>query len=215
MKEQLLTLNYQKHSMKNKVVVLEDHPLFTEGMLNILKDDPKIEISAHFNSITDFIHYIYHQPLDMIIADIKIGDDISIPYLHQFKKDHPQIKIILLSMFQPWEIQVNQADFEFESYVLKNSGSRVILQAVKNLCSNKKYMDPNIQWEKNIEAPSKLLLTKREKEILELIKKGKTTREIAETLFLSELTIKSHRQNMLKKFKANNMVDLLMKLSVD
>jgi DNA-binding NarL/FixJ family response regulator len=118
-------------------------------------------------------------------------------------------------MFQPWEIQVNQADFEFESYVLKNSGSRVILQAVKNLCSNKKYMDPNIQWEKNIEAPSKLLLTKREKEILELIKKGKTTREIAETLFLSELTIKSHRQNMLKKFKANNMVDLLMKLSVD
>jgi DNA-binding NarL/FixJ family response regulator len=50
---------------------------------------------------------------------------------------------------------------------------------------------------------------------VELIKKGKTTREIAETLILSELTIKSHRQNMLKKFKAHNMVDLLMKLGLE
>lgn len=202
-------------NMKKKIVVLEDHPLFTDGVLNILKDNSKIEISAHFKNISDFIHYIYHQPVDIIIADIKIGEDISLPYLLQYKKDHHTTGIILLSMFQPWEIQISYNDFPFESYVLKNSGSRVILQAVKDICFSKKYFDPNIQWEKTNEIPNKILLTKREKEILELIKKGKTTREIAETLILSELTIKSHRQNMLKKFKAHNMVDLLMKLGVD
>jgi DNA-binding NarL/FixJ family response regulator len=202
-------------NMKKKIVVLEDHPLFTDGVLNILKDNSKIEISAHFKNIPDLIHHIYHQPVDIIIADIKIEEEMSLPHLIQYKKEHRTTGIILLSMFQPWEIQVTANDFPFDSYVLKNSGSRVILQAVKNICFNKKYFDPHIQWEKSNEIPQKLLLTKREKEILELIKKGKTTRYIAETLYLSELTIKSHRQNMLKKFKAHNMVDLLMKLGIE
>jgi DNA-binding NarL/FixJ family response regulator len=202
-------------NMKKKVVILEDHPIFTDGVLNILKDNSNIDITAQFKNIPDLIHHIYLQPVDIIIADIKIGTEMSLPYLLQYKKEHHTTGIILLSMFQPWEIQISSNDFPFESYVLKNSGSRVILQAVKNICCNKKYFDPNIQWEKNNEIPIKILLTKREKEIVELIKKGKTTREIAETLILSELTIKSHRQNMLKKFKAHNMVDLLMKLGLE
>jgi len=202
-------------SMKKKLVVLEDHPIFTDGVLSILKDDARIEITAHFKNIPDMIHHIYHQPVDIIIADIKIGNEMSIPYLQQFKKEHTQTAVILLSMFQPWEIPLTKANFALESYVLKNSGSKVILQAIKNLSQGKKYLDPKIQWEKSNEIPKKLLLTKREKEILELIKKGKTTREIAESLILSELTIKSHRQNMLKKFKAHNMVDLLMKLGIE
>jgi len=201
--------------MKKKLVVLEDHPIFTDGVLSILKDDARIEITAHFKNIPDMIHHIYHQPVDIIIADIKIGNEMSIPYLQQFKKEHTQTAVILLSMFQPWEIPLTKANFALESYVLKNSGSKVILQAIKNLSQGKKYLDPKIQWEKSNEIPKKLLLTKREKEIIELIKKGKTTREIAESLILSELTIKSHRQNMLKKFKAHNMVDLLMKLGIE
>jgi len=116
-------------------------------------------------------------------------------------------------MFQPWEIHLTENEFIFESYILKNSGSQVILEAVQHIFKNKKYFDPNIQWEKATEIPNKLLLTKREKEILDHITNGKTSKEIAELLFLSELTVKSHRQNMLKKFNSNNMAELLMKLN--
>jgi DNA-binding NarL/FixJ family response regulator len=82
------------------------------------------------------------------------------------------------------------------------------------VAKGERFLDPLIQWENNLYTQNQPLLTRREKEIIDLIKEGKTTREIAEKLFLSELTIKSHRQNMLKKFKVNNMVELLMKINI-
>jgi DNA-binding NarL/FixJ family response regulator len=200
--------------MKKKIVILEDHPLFTDGILNILKDENQFEVVQNFKHLPDFIHFIYKNKVDIIIADIKIENEFSIPLLKVYKKENKYTGIILLSMFQPWEIQVKENEFEFESYVLKNSGSKIIIDALRHVAKGERFLDPLIQWENNLYTQNQPLLTRREKEIIDLIKEGKTTREIAEKLFLSELTIKSHRQNMLKKFKVNNMVELLMKINI-
>lgn len=76
----------------------------------------------------------------------------------------------------------------------------------------KKFLQYDLIWEKNIDETSEtIILTKREKEILQLIKLGKTSKEIAALLFLSDLTVKSHRQNMMRKFDVKNVVELMSK----
>ena len=116
-------------------------------------------------------------------------------------------------MYQPWEIKLDIEHSVFKAYVLKNSGTKVLLDACKSVLKGQDYFDPNIENNGNHINPNNVLLTSREKEIVTFLKSGKQNKEIADLLFLSEFTIKTHRQNIMRKLEVRNVAELIKKFS--
>jgi DNA-binding NarL/FixJ family response regulator len=204
--------NYQTNQIK--IGLIEDHPLFIEGLKNILLLSRPIEISFVCQSKEEILaSKSACKEVDFIISDLNLNGEICIPELTQIKSIVPNLKIIALSMYQPWEIKLDLDHSIFNAYVLKNSGTKVLLDACLSILSGNSYFDPNIESNSIHINPVNVLLTSREKEIVTFLKSGKQNKEIAELLFLSEFTVKTHRQNIMRKLEVRNVAELIKKFS--
>jgi DNA-binding NarL/FixJ family response regulator len=204
--------NYPSNEIK--IGLVEDHPLFIEGLKNILilNRPVKIVFVAHSKKeLTELKNEC--RELDFLISDINLNGELCIDELTQIKSIVPSLKIIALSMYQPWEIKLDIEHSVFKAYVLKNSGTKVLLDACKSVLKGQDYFDPNIENNGNHINPNNVLLTSREKEIVTFLKSGKQNKEIADLLFLSEFTIKTHRQNIMRKLEVRNVAELIKKFS--
>ena len=117
-------------------------------------------------------------------------------------------------MYLPSDTKISSVKKDIDGYVLKNSGTEILVKALTNLSLNLKYWDPNIITENHHSKDNfvqKLKLSARELEILALLKEGLTNKQISDNLFLSEFTVKTHRKNIMSKMEVNNIVDLLKK----
>ena len=117
-------------------------------------------------------------------------------------------------MYMPADIRLQPEKQPIDAYVLKNSGTDILLAALETINNGGRYFDPNIQatnHHANDDFSRKLKLSSREIEILQLLKEGYSNKEISQHLFLSELTVKTHRKNIMTKMGAKNIADLLRK----
>jgi DNA-binding NarL/FixJ family response regulator len=123
------------------------------------------------------------------------------------------MKMLILSMYQPIDLEQDIAKLNADGYVLKTSGKAILCNAIEAIKDGKKYLDPNINTRplKKDAFTMSQQLTKREKDIIELIAKGKSNKQIAEALFLSELTVKTHRKNIKNKLGAEGKAELVFK----
>jgi two-component system response regulator NreC len=204
--------NYQINQIK--IGLIEDHPLFIEGLKNILLLTRPIEISFVCHNKEELLASKNAcKEIDFLISDLNLNGEICIDEITQIKSVVPNLKIIALSMYQPWEIKLDLEHSIFNAYVLKNSGTKVLLDACKAVLKGNTYFDPNIEKSSAHINPVNVLLTSREKEIVTFLKSGKQNKEIAELLFLSEFTIKTHRQNIMRKLEVRNVAELIKKFS--
>ncbi len=205
-------LNYQNNQIK--IGLVEDHPLFIEGLKNILLLTRPVEVSFVCQNKDDLLTIKNScKEIDFIISDLNLNGELCIEEITQIKSVVPNLKIIALSMYQPWEIKLDLAHSIFDAYVLKNSGTKVLLDACKAVLKGQTYFDPNIEINSTHINPLNVLLTSREKEIVSFLKSGKQNKEIADLLFLSEFTIKTHRQNIMRKLEVRNIAELIKKFS--
>jgi DNA-binding NarL/FixJ family response regulator len=131
----------------------------------------------------------------------------------RLKMLYPNMKIMILTMYQPMDIGLDIKEFKGDAYVLKISGKQILEEAFSHLMNQQTYIDPNIviPAAQTDTSKQKVKLTKREIEIVRLIVAGKTTKDIAQELFLSELTIKTHRKNISEKMDSKGLADLIAK----
>lgn len=191
--------------------IIEDHPMVAQGIKTIVH---LIWKECHVNLFTSFpkieTDVLQLELCNIIIADIHLQEENILDDLIwlQIKKNNQ--KIILYTSSHPWELGLIKDDFPFWGYVQKNSEIQLLTACLASIKQNRKHIQSDLIWEKTITSnENTTLLTNREQEILHHIRAGKTSKEIAETLFLSELTVKSHRQNMMRKFDVKNVVELL------
>jgi two-component system response regulator NreC len=204
--------NYQINQIK--IGLIEDHPLFIEGLKNILLLTRPVEVSFVCHNKEELLASKNAcKEIDFLISDLNLNGEICIDEITQIKSVVPNLKIIALSMYQPWEIKLDLEHSIFNAYVLKNSGTKVLLDACKAVLKGNTYFDPNIEKSSAHINPVNVLLTSREKEIVTFLKSGKQNKEIAELLFLSEFTIKTHRQNIMRKLEVRNVAELIKKFS--
>jgi DNA-binding NarL/FixJ family response regulator len=204
--------NYQNNLIK--IGLIEDHPLFIEGLKNILLLSRPVEISFVFQGKDELLTGANAcKKIDLLISDLNLNGEICIDEITQIKSVVPNLKIIALSMYQPWEIKLDLEHSIFDAYVMKNSGTKVLLDACTSVLQGKSYFDPNIETNSIYINPVNVLLTSREKEIVAFLKSGKQNKEIADLLFLSEFTIKTHRQNIMRKLEVRNVAELIKKFS--
>lgn len=204
--------NYPTYNIK--IGLVEDHPLFVEGLKNILLLTKPIELAFVCKNKEELLSSKNAcKEIDFLISDLNLNGELCIDELTQIKSVLPSLKIIALSMYQPWEIKLDLELSIFNAYVLKTSGTKVLLDACKTVLRGGSYFDPNIEKSAFHINPVNVLLTSREKEIVAFLKAGKQNKEIAELLFLSEFTIKTHRQNIMRKLDVRNVAELIKKFS--
>lgn len=200
-----------------KVLLADDHPMFIEGVKNALGKFEHIQVVAECTDGDAVIGYIMNEPVDVAILDVNMPGRNGMDLAMQIHREYAHIKVVFLTMYHPSAIGPEMLGSPYiDGYVLKNSGSLVLCEAIDAVYKGERYLDPKlkdiIELPLRDRLPSTVKLSNREKEIIRLISEGMGNKEIAQKLFLSELTIKTHRKNIYQKLDVNNVGGLLQKV---
>ncbi|GKV69371.1 transcriptional regulatory protein DegU [Sporosarcina sp. NCCP-2716] len=205
-----------------KILIVDDHQLFREGVKRILAFEDSFEIVAEGDDGSEvFALYEEHRP-DVVLMDINMPRMNGIEATEQLTSKYPDAKVIVLSIHDD-ESYVSQAlKTGALGYMLKEMDADAIVQAIKVVAAGGSYLHPKVthnlvtEYRRLSEREHKgsfhqheirrplHLLTKRECEVLQLLTDGQSNRAIGETLFISEKTVKNHVSSILQKMNVND-----------
>lgn len=206
--------------MKNndliRLLIVDDHKMFLEGIRALLNDISYIKIQAVASHSEQALKLLENLQIDVLITDIEMPDIDGIELTEMVKTKHPNVKILAVSSHTKSSIISRAIDAGVHGYVLKNTGPLELLKALNKLYKGENYFGNDVRTiiNESIFNQKKLdkdfvKLSNREEEILILISQEKKTQEIAETLFISPNTVEVHRRNLMRKIGTNNMVGLV------
>ena len=198
--------------MSIKILIVDDHNLVSEGIARIIISDQKYRVVAQLTSGAEAIEFVKNNPVQIVIMDINMPGVDGITATKEIKKIVPEIKIIGLSMLSDFGTIHKMLESGADGYLLKNISGDELFTALSQVLEGKTYLNTELQQlflkgmrdQKNIP-----LLTKKEKEVLNLIAAGLTNKDIATKLKIGEETIKSHRKNIMNKFDIHNTAELV------
>ena len=200
-----------------KVYIVEDHSVVVEGIRSLLQDEREFDLVGYAATGKACLDYFHNHTADIIFMDISLPDMNGIDLCKIMKKNYPGIMILALSTFNQGIYISKMMENGASGYLLKNAGRQEIIQALYDVSNGKTYLSFEAgQALKSIalKKTGNPLLTKREKEILQLITEGLTNTEIAEKLFISIDTVDTHRKNLYSKLNVKNTV-MLMRYAID
>jgi DNA-binding NarL/FixJ family response regulator len=204
---------------KISIVIADDHRLVLEGLVSLLKSVPHIEIVGTAKDGTEVLLLLHEKLADVVLLDISMPKMDGLETCLHISKKFPSVKVIGLSTYDDGKMITQMIKNGASGYVLKNISSKELTQAIEDAIDGKRVLDNKLtdrminNLQDSISNPASLppRLTRREKEILELIANELTTNEIADKLFLSSNTILSHRKNLFTKFNVNSSIGLIKK----
>jgi len=198
-----------------KILIADDHPIFIKGIRALLKKVVDFEIVAEAENGEDLINQVEHYKPNVVLTDIQMPIKDGIEATEEICKRFPEIKVIALTTFSESMNIKKMLAAGASGYILKTTGKEGLITAIKKVADGEKYFSVDVvnqlmdsYTDKTISLNPVDTLTKREKEILALIAQGLTDKEIADVLFLSSLTIISHRKNILSKLGLKNKVEI-------
>ena len=196
--------------MATKVFIVDDHYMVIEGIRSLLQNEKDVEWVGHASNAASCLAFLQKQQPDVILMDINLPDKSGIDLCKEVIEKYPSIFIIGLSTFNQQSFIQKMMDNGASGYVLKNATQEELMEAVHTVMKGKTYLSQEASQilRKNADADIPVL-TRREKEVLELIADGLTNNEIAQKLFISVATVDTHRKNLLAKFEAKNIASLI------
>ncbi len=205
-----------------RIIIVDDHPIFIDGLSNLLKNEPDITVVGAAHNGRELIEILKTIEVDIVLLDINMPIMDGIEAAKIIHSNFPNLKVIMLTMYDEPGFIKECLDSGAKGYVLKNIDKDDLIKAIESVSSGKAYFDPNIHEKmlltfQNKDKQDKLSpnqalveqLTQREKEVLQLIAVGLTSIEIGEKLFISKNTVETHRKNLLIKLNAKNTPTLL------
>jgi DNA-binding NarL/FixJ family response regulator len=195
--------------MTVKVFIVDDHYMVIEGIRSLLQNEKSIEWTGHAMNADSCLAFLKQQQPDVILMDINMPGKSGIDLCKEVKKNYPSVFIIGLSTFNQQSFIQKMMENGASGYVLKNASGEEILEALQTVVKGKTYMSFEAGQTLKAKPDSEIVLTRREKEVLELIAEGLTNNEIAQKLFISSTTVDTHRKNLLIKFNAKNVAAMI------
>lgn len=199
-----------------KLIIADDHELFRKGLAELLRKHDDIKIVKSVADGFEFMELLNSQfEADIVLLDITMPNMDGFQVLKELKALASDIKPIVISMHNDGNYIAKCAKMGAYGYLLKNTDESELIFAIRTVNNGKKYFSAEIS-EKMInfmstQSISENVLTNKETEVLELISKGLTNKEIAAKLFVSSRTIETHRANILKKLEVKNTAELIKK----
>ena len=196
-----------------RVFIVDDHPLVQEGIKSLLTNEKDIEVCGYAMNAQSCIGYFVNNKADVILMDINLPDKSGIDLCREIKQAHPEVMVLGLSTFNQGSYVTRMMENGASGYVLKNADKAEMIEAIHQVSKGKIYLSfeagQAMRRENSNPASQIPVLTRREKEILQLIAEGFTNPEIASQLYLSPTTVDTHRKNLLAKLNVKNTASLV------
>jgi len=199
------------------IILVDDHAIMRDGLRHLLDQESDIEVVGEADNGRSAVKLVQEQKPDIVIMDIAMPDMNGIEATRQIKTDNSDIKVIALSMHSERQIVVGVFRAGASGYLLKDSSSLELVDAIRTIHLGRKYLSEKISdivlqeisdVKKDTGDIGVDVLTNRECEILQLISEGNSTKKIADVLFISPKTVESHRANIMEKLNIHNIPEL-------
>lgn len=197
---------------KHSVLLVDDHRILLEGVKNLVNSLPRFEVADTATTGSQALDLIKRNDYEILITDYEIPGLTGLELIKAARTVQPEIKVIVLSMHDDPSVVRELLRAGIQGYVLKKDTHTTLVEALQKVVEGKKFLSDEISdvliqlTESGNESNG---LTSREEEILRLIVKEYSSRQIAEILFISERTVETHRKNILRKTGSANLVALI------
>ena len=192
----------------HRIILVDDHHIVRQGLEFLLSTVVDIDVIGGFSDGKSFFEYLETNELpDIVLLDLVMPEMNGIEITEMMKKSYPEVKILVLTSYVDDEHVISAIDKGADGYEMKDVEPDQLIKTIKKVLSGEKTIHPQAQ--SVIEAVSKKphftnKLSKRESEVLAEMTKGKTNKEIAESLFVSEKTIKTHVSHIFNKLQVTD-----------
>ena len=194
------------------ILIIDDHQLFGLGLKELLLKQESFEVLGPFKNIHDIHAAIQANHPQLLLLDINLNGVNGLDLGKKIKIDYPKLKIIILTMYEHAVFLKQSKEYGMDGYLLKDSEPQILIKDINNVLNGGQAFLEIIE-ESNIglkdDFAAKHRLSEREIEIGHEICKGLNNNEIAEKLFLSYHTVKTHRKNIYQKLKISHVTELL------
>lgn len=201
---------------KLNIIIVDDHEFFRNGLKMVINRLKYARVVGEAANGKEFLEILRQKEPDIVLIDIQMPQMNGIEATRRALEEFPDLKIVALTMFDDEEYVQSMIDAGARGFLLKNITREVLDQALQAVQAGKNYYSPEL-WEFFTRKVSReprqeeedIQLTRREKEILQLICDGLSNKDIADRLFISERTVIGHKSNLLAKTNTKSSVGLL------
>ena len=200
---------------KISLAIVDDHQIVIDGLKSLLQGHPNFTVKIECNHPEKMKDILEKDTVDILLTDIMMPVMNGAELAKMVKTNFPEIKILALSMSGQGDL-VNKMidDSDIAGYVLKNLGKQELITALEKIANGGVYFSEEVLEEmmkasERKKTSDEVHLTRREIEIIRLIEKEKTNKQIAESLFISERTVETHRKNIFRKTKTSGLIGLI------
>jgi DNA-binding NarL/FixJ family response regulator len=201
-----------------RIVIADDHSLIRQGLKTLIAHDPSLAIIGEAGNGIELLEVLRVHPAEMVILDITMPQLNGLEAMAEILKICPEIDILMLTMHTSSQFFYQAIAAGAHGYLMKEDSDTELLNAIATIRSGKSYISPKLSANVTDEVMTAfrdqgkvplVVLSDREKQVLKLVVKGWSSKNIGEMLDLSPRTIDHHRASLLKKFKMKNTVDLV------
>ncbi|HJY62519.1 MAG TPA: response regulator transcription factor [Ignavibacteria bacterium] len=202
-----------------KIIIADDHPVFRSGLKQIIESDDNLKVLAEAEDGQRAYELLLHYKPNVLVLDIDMPKKTGLEVLKEIKKNKINVRTILLTMYKEEDIFDEAMNLGVDGYILKESAISDIIECINAVFNNKHYISPlisdyilNRNRRKNqlkSKFPAIDVLTTAERKILKLVAENKTSKEIADELFISYRTVENHRTNISSKLNLHGTHSLV------
>jgi two-component system response regulator NreC len=203
--------------MAIRIILADDHQIVRQGLRMLLEAEPDMVVVAEASNGRQVLKQAQELLPDLIIMDITMPELNGIEATRQILSIAPGIKVIALSMNSDSRFVLNMFRSGVSGYLLKECSQGELVKAIRTVFSQKTYLGPGISdivikdfltgWQTTSDSAFSTL-TPKEREVLQLLAEGKSTKQIAESLYVSIKTVESHRKQLMDKLKIRSVAEL-------
>jgi two-component system, NarL family, response regulator NreC len=203
-----------------RLVLADDHNMMRSGLRLLLEREPGFSVVGEASDGREAIEVTDAQSPDVVVMDVAMPNLNGIEAARRITASHSDTSVVILSMHSDESYVLRALNAGARGYLLKDSAESDLIAAVRAVSEGKAFFSPAIskllvedyvrQLRQRGVEDSYELLTPRERELLQLLAEGKTTKEIASALNLSPHTVETHRANVLRKLNLNSLPELIL-----
>lgn len=206
---------------KKRILIIDDHPLFREGLKSIIKQETKYEVVGEAGTGHEGVQAARELKPDMVLLDISLPDKSGIELIFEILQDSIQSRIFVISMHSKIDYVVKAFQSGAMGYIVKESAGDMLIKGMDQVFKGKFFMDPSISHEvlKRLMTLSSKesahpdtgydSLTAREQEIFTLLAEGMSMKQIADKLSITLKTAENHRATIMRKLGLHSAMDLI------
>lgn len=203
--------------MSIRIIIADDHEIMREGLRAMIEKQPDMEIVAEAENGRTAVRLAREHKPDVFIMDVSMPDLNGIEATRQIVAEVPRVKVLALSMHSDSQFVSEMLTAGVSGYLLKDCAFEELTRAIYAVYKNQSYLSPSIahtvikdyvQQQSTDETTASAILTAKEREVLQLIAEGHTTKQIASSLHVSVKTIETHRKKIMEKLNIHSIAEL-------